>query len=63
MSAPYNRGVEETQTGTEITAPEHLEHRPAFARALDRALAVQRPVVLAHIRSVRLRHPGRHRIR
>ncbi|WP_241489323.1 hypothetical protein [Leucobacter celer] len=32
-------------------------HRPAFARALDRALAVQRPVVLAHIRSVRLRHP------
>ena len=32
-------------------------HRPALARALDRALAVQRPVVLAHIRSVRLRHP------
>jgi hypothetical protein len=58
MSAPYNRGVDETQTGAVITAPEHLEHRPAFARALDRALAVQRPVVLAHIRSVRLRHPG-----
>lgn len=38
-----------------------LEPRPArqasIARALDRALAVQRPAVLAHIRSVRLRHP------
>ncbi len=31
---------------------------PLFVRALDRALAVQRPVVLAHIRSVRLRNPG-----
>ncbi|WP_233615623.1 hypothetical protein [Leucobacter chromiisoli] len=39
--------------------PAHLDpaHRSAFARGLDRALAVQRPVVLAHIRSVRMRHP------
>ncbi len=39
------------------------EHAPAdnlpegFARGLDAVLAVQRPLVLAHIRSIRLRHP------
>lgn len=49
--------MNELQHAVVVTAPEPPEHRPAFARALDRALAVQRPVVLAHIRSVRLRHP------
>jgi hypothetical protein len=33
------------------------EH-PATIRALDRVLAIQRPVVLAHLRSIRLRHPN-----
>ncbi|MDR6201221.1 hypothetical protein QE374_003130 [Microbacterium sp. SORGH_AS428] len=32
------------------------EH-PFTVRALDRVLAVQRPVVLAHLRSIRVRHP------
>lgn len=32
------------------------EH-PRMIRMLDRVLSVQRPVVLAHLRSVRLRHP------
>ena len=32
------------------------EHPPAI-RMLDRVLSVQRPVVLAHLRSIRLRHP------
>ncbi|MGN8024860.1 hypothetical protein [Microbacterium sp. 22242] len=35
-------------------SPEH----PLMIRGLDRVLAVQRPLVLAHIRSIRLRHPG-----
>ncbi|WP_137845112.1 hypothetical protein [Microbacterium sp. 2FI] len=34
-------------------SPEH----PLTIRALDRVLAIQRPVVLAHLRSIRLRHP------
>lgn len=33
-----------------------LEH-PVAIRALDRVLGVQRPLVLAHLRSIRLRHP------
>ena len=33
------------------------EH-PTTVRALDRVLAIQRPVVLAHLRSIRLRHPS-----
>ena len=37
--------------------PPPAAQNPAFVRMLDKALAVQRPVVLAHIRSVRLRHP------
>ncbi|MGB3375382.1 MAG: hypothetical protein WBA87_09600 [Microbacterium sp.] len=47
--------------------PEEGELRPAApapagagpwtARGLDRVLAVQRPLVVAHIRSIRLRHP------
>ncbi|GAB3600720.1 hypothetical protein [Microbacterium tumbae] len=32
------------------------EH-PFAVRSLDRVLAIQRPLVLAHIRSIRLRHP------
>lgn len=34
-------------------SPEH----PVPVRALDRVMAIQRPVVLAHLRSIRLRHP------
>ncbi|MFT4219861.1 MAG: hypothetical protein QM611_05025 [Microbacterium sp.] len=34
-------------------SPEH----PATIRALDRVMAIQRPVVVAHLRSIRLRHP------
>ncbi|MCR2793077.1 hypothetical protein NQ156_08415 [Microbacterium sp. zg.Y625] len=33
-----------------------VEH-PLVVRMLDRALAIQRPVVVAHLRSIRLRHP------
>jgi hypothetical protein len=36
--------------------PVGSDEHPAFIRLLDRALAVQRPVVLAHLRSIRLRH-------
>ena len=36
--------------------PVGSEEHPAAIRLLDRALAVQRPVVLAHLRSIRLRH-------
>jgi len=32
------------------------EH-PMLVRAIDRVLAIQRPVVIAHLRSIRLRHP------
>ncbi|NYD65624.1 hypothetical protein [Agromyces atrinae] len=31
---------------------------PALLRGIDRVLAVQRPVVLAHLRSIRRRHPS-----
>lgn len=34
----------------------HEEH-PFLVRVLDRVIRVQRPVVVAHIRSIRLRHP------
>lgn len=37
--------------------PVGSEEHPLAIRALDRVLAVQRPVVLAHLRSIRLRHP------
>lgn len=30
---------------------------PAHVRALDRVMSIHRPVVLAHLRSIRLRHP------
>jgi hypothetical protein len=38
-------------------APTPTEGRGWTARGLDRVLAVQRPLVVAHIRSIRLRHP------
>jgi hypothetical protein len=37
--------------------PAGSDEHPRTIRALDRVLAVQRPVVLAHLRSIRLRHP------
>jgi hypothetical protein len=38
--------------------PEGSDEHPLTIRALDRVLALQRPVVLAHLRSVIRRHPG-----
>ncbi|GAA1314882.1 hypothetical protein ACFSWE_14125 [Leucobacter albus] len=35
----------------------HQQH-PAVAKALDGVLTVQRPIVLAHLRRIRSRHPG-----
>jgi hypothetical protein len=55
--APGSPGVPGAPAVPAVPGAPAALHRPAFARALDRALAVQRPVVLAHIRSVRLRHP------
>ena len=37
--------------------PVGSEEHPHIVRVLDRVLAIQRPVVLAHLRSIRLRHP------
>ncbi|MEU1970202.1 hypothetical protein ABZ477_00930 [Microbacterium sp. NPDC019599] len=37
--------------------PAGSDEHPRAIRALDRVLAIQRPVVLAHLRSIRLRHP------
>lgn len=37
--------------------PEGSNEHPLVIRGIDALLAVQRPVVLAHLRSVRLRHP------
>jgi len=37
--------------------PEGSPEHPRLIRALDRVLAIQRPAVLAHVRSIRLRHP------
>lgn len=37
--------------------PEGSPEHPRTVRALDRVLQVQRPVVIAHLRSIRLRHP------
>ena len=37
--------------------PEGSTEHPAVIRALDGVLRVQRPAVLAHLRSIRLRHP------
>lgn len=38
-------------------APTGSDEHPRMIRALDRVLAIQRPVVLAHLRSIRLRNP------
>ncbi|WP_300268327.1 hypothetical protein [Microbacterium sp.] len=46
--APWERGV----------APVGSKEHPFVVRGLDRVLAVQRPLVLAHIRSIRLRNPN-----
>ncbi len=37
--------------------PVGSDEHPRMIRALDRVLAIQRPVVVAHLRSIRLRHP------
>jgi len=37
--------------------PEGSPEHPVMVRALDRVLAIQRPAVVAHLRSVRMRHP------
>ncbi|TGY37965.1 hypothetical protein E5344_06040 [Microbacterium laevaniformans] len=37
--------------------PEGSSEHPRTIRALDRVLQVQRPAVIAHLRSIRLRHP------
>jgi len=37
--------------------PEGSTEHPMAIRALDRVLRVQRPAVIAHLRSIRLRHP------
>lgn len=38
--------------------PVGSEEHPLFVRVLDRVLQVQRPAVVAHLRSIRLRHPN-----
>jgi hypothetical protein len=38
--------------------PVGSDEHPRSVRTLDRVLAIQRPVVLAHLRSIRLRHPS-----
>lgn len=46
---------------THETASDELPRavrNPAFIRTLDRALSVQRPVVLAYVRGLRAKHPG-----
>lgn len=45
--SPWDKGV------PPVGSTEH----PLMVRGLDRVLSIQRPVVLAHIRSIRLRHP------
>ncbi|OAN40001.1 hypothetical protein [Microbacterium sp. H83] len=45
--APWDRGV------PPVGSAEH----PLMVRGLDRVLSIQRPLVLAHIRSIRLRNP------
>lgn len=38
--------------------PTGSDEHPRVIRALDKVLAIQRPVVVAHLRSIRLRHPN-----
>ncbi|MDT0179954.1 hypothetical protein Q9S36_06985 [Microbacterium sp. ARD31] len=37
--------------------PAGSDEHPGIIRVLDRVLAIQRPIVLSHLRSIRLRHP------
>lgn len=46
--APWNGGL----------PPAGSDEHPLVVRMLDRVLAIQRPVVVAHLRSIRLRHPN-----
>lgn len=39
-------------------APAGSDEHPMFVRMLDRVLAIQRPVVVSHLRSIRLRNPN-----
>jgi len=45
-------------TGDELAVRAARPANPAFVRGFDALLSVQRPVVLAHIRSIRSRRPG-----
>lgn len=45
--SPWDKGV----------PPTGSDEHPFAIRGLDRVLSIQRPLVLAHIRSIRLRHP------
>lgn len=45
--SPWDKGI------PPVGSAEH----PLVVRGLDRVLSIQRPLVLAHIRSIRLRHP------
>lgn len=45
--APWDTGI----------PPVGSNEHPLVVRGLDRVLSIQRPLVLAHIRSIRLRHP------
>ncbi|MFT4156819.1 MAG: hypothetical protein QM630_02660 [Microbacterium sp.] len=45
--SPWDKGV----------PPQGSNEHPLIVRGLDRVLTIQRPLVLAHIRSIRLRHP------
>jgi len=38
--------------------PAGSDEHPYIIRMLDRVLAIQRPIVVAHLRSIRLRHPN-----
>lgn len=42
----------------DATAGSTIEPSPAWLRGIDRALSVQRPVVVAHIRALRRMHPN-----
>lgn len=49
--------VHRMEIDDEVTPVVDPEKRSFSVRGLDRMLAVQRPLVVAHIRSIRLRHP------
>lgn len=55
-SSPHS-AQQALQRYTPHDAPQDAQHGGMFNRAFDLALSAQRPAVLAHLRSVRLRHP------